>query len=180
MRFGNLLPAALVSAGLVVSGVASAQVQELQRIFDDPSEMSRCATSEPTSTEMAEVGAMLKARERELGLLAVGGQIKVAWHVIYSGSTGNIPQSQIDAQIAELNKAYSGFYGGVNTGYTFVLASVSRTNNNRWFACTPGTSRETQMKNALATDVTHRLNVYTCKPGQNLLGWSYFPNSYAE
>jgi hypothetical protein len=32
----------------------------------------------------------------------VGGQIKVAFHVIYSGSEGNIPQSQIDAQIGGL------------------------------------------------------------------------------
>jgi len=110
----------------------------------------------------------------------VGGQIKVAWHVIYSGSTGNIPQSQIDAQIAELNKAYSGFYGGVNTGYTFVLASVDRTNNRQWFGVTPQTNKETQMKNALAIDPAHRLNVYSAKPGQNLLGWAYFPNSFPE
>jgi len=140
----------------------------------------QCGTPTPSLAEQFAEGAALKRYVDEFGALAVGGQIKVAFHVIYSGSTGNIPQSQIDAQIAELNKAYSGFYGGVNTGYTFVLASVSRTNNSRWFKMTPGSGAERQAKQALATDVTHRLNVYTGALGQNLLGWSYFPNSYPE
>lgn len=139
-----------------------------------------CATPEPSVSEQLAESAALKRYVDEFGAMAVGGQIKVAFHVIYSGSTGNIPQSQIDASIAELNKAYSGFYGGANTGYTFVLASVSRTNNNRWFKMTPGSGAERQAKQALATDVTHRLNVYSCGPGQNLLGWAYFPSSYPE
>jgi hypothetical protein len=45
---------------------------------------------------------------------------------------------------------------------------------------TPGTSKERNAKNALAIDPTHRLNVYSCRPGQSLLGWAYFPWSYAE
>ena len=139
-----------------------------------------CATPEPSQSEMEQVGMALRRRVEEFGALAVGGQIKVAFHVIYSGATGNIPQSQIDAQIAELNKAYSGFYGGANTGYTFVLASVDRTNSSKWFKMTPGTNAERQAKQALAKDIPHRLNIYTCKPGQNLLGWSYLPNSYPE
>jgi hypothetical protein len=109
-----------------------------------------------------------------------GGQIKVAFHVIYSGSEGNLTDAQIAAQITELNRAYSGFYGGVNTGYTFVLASTDRTKNSKWFKMTPGSAAEQQAKQALALDVTHRLNIYSCKPGQNLLGWAYFPSSYPE
>ncbi len=139
-----------------------------------------CATPVPSQAEMDQVGMALRRHVEEFGALAVGGQIKVAFHVIYSGSTGNIPQSQIDAQIAELNKAYAGFYGGFNTGYTFVLASVDRTNSSKWFRMTPGSSAERRAKQALALDIPHRLNIYTCKPGQNLLGWAYFPNSYPE
>jgi hypothetical protein len=45
---------------------------------------------------------------------------------------------------------------------------------------TPGSTAERNAKQALATDITHRLNVYSCRPGQNLLGWAYFPNSYPE
>ena len=184
MTSRSLLPTALLTAALLsAASLAFAQVTPQRESEDGDSwsgAVARCATETPSESEVQAVASYLKAHQSELAGLAVGGQIKVAWHVIYSGSTGNIPQSQIDAQIAELNKAYSGFYGGVNTGYTFVLASVSRTNNNSWWTCTPGTAKERNMKNALATDVTHRLNVYTCKPGQNLLGWSYFPNSYAE
>ena len=139
-----------------------------------------CATPEPTIAEMEMVKAQVDQWLSENAIQATGGQIKVAFHVIYSGNTGNIPQSQIDAQINELNLAYSGAHGGANTGYTFVLASVSRTNSSKWFKMTPGSAAERQAKQALAVDIPHRLNVYTCKPGQNLLGWSYLPNSYPE
>jgi hypothetical protein len=139
-----------------------------------------CATPEPTATEMENVRAQVDDWLRLNTVSATGGQIKVAFHVIYAGSEGNLTDAQINAQIAELNKAYSGFYGGANTGYTFVLASVDRTRSSKWFRMTPGSSAETQAKQALATDVTHRLNLYTCKPGQNLLGWAVFPNSYPE
>lgn len=116
----------------------------------------------------------------QVPVLVSGGNIKVAWHVVYNGSTGNIPQSQIDAQITELNKAYAGFYGGANTGYTFSLASVDRTNNRRWFSMTPGSNAESQAKNGLALDPLHRLNIYSAAPGQGLLGWATFPWSYSE
>src|SRR5512138_3405547 len=39
---------------------------------------------------------------------------------------------------------------------------------------TPGSGAETQAKNALAYQPATTLNIYTCKPGQNLLGWSVF------
>lgn len=132
-----------------------------------------CATEEPSSAQMDVVESAFKRWVEENGIQA-GGQIKVAWHVIYSGSTGNIPQSQIDAQISYMNSRYAG------TGFSFVLASVDRTNNNSWWTMTPGTAKERNAKNALAVDPAHRFNVYTCKPGQGLLGWATFPWSYAE
>lgn len=181
MKVRVLLGSAILCLSLSVPAFAQLRApDDFGGAGHDETITERCATTEPTSEEQSQTAAALKAFLLQNGINAVGGQIKVAWHVIYSGSTGNIPQSQIDASIAELNKAYSGFYGGVNTGYTFVLASVDRTNNRQWFACTPGSSKETQMKNALAIDPAHRLNVYSCKPGQNLLGWAYFPNSYPE
>ncbi|MBI5710928.1 MAG: T9SS type A sorting domain-containing protein [Candidatus Eisenbacteria bacterium] len=185
MKSRLLLPAALTVAMLLACAAAFAARPPIDYPegpggpFGDV-ELSRCATPEPTVAEMNRVQAALKRYVDELGVQAVGGQIKVAFHVIYSGTTGNIPQSQIDAQIAELNKAYAGYYGGVNTGYTFVLASVDRKNSSSWFKMTPGSGAEKNAKNALAIDPAHRLNLYTCKPGQNLLGWAYFPWSYAE
>lgn len=134
----------------------------------------RCGTPAPSIAEMDQVQEAIGQYMARVGPTVNGGQIKVAWHVIYSGSTGNIPQSQIDAQIAELNAAYA------STGYSFVLASVDRTNNSGWFTMTPNSSKERNAKRALATNVAQRLNIYSCKPGQNLLGWAYFPNSYPE
>ena len=178
MRARSLVAAALLST-LFAAGTALAQ--DSFRIPDGDLSSGgerQCGTPTPSPSEMQAVAKRLGFNPPST--LAVGGQIKVAWHVIYSGSSGNIPQSQIDAQIAELNKAYSGFYGGVNSGYTFVLSSVDRTSNNKWFTMTPGSRNETNAKNALAVDPLHRFNVYTAKPGQGLLGWATFPWSYAE
>jgi hypothetical protein len=135
-----------------------------------------CGTPTPTPEEMQAVQSQVDRWLRTYGqTAAVGGQIKVAFHVISGrNNEGDIPQSQIDAQIATLNSTYAG------TGYTFVLASVSRRNNRQWFAMTPQTKAETDCKNALAVSPATRLNIYTCKPGQNLLGWAYFPDSFPE
>jgi len=111
-----------------------------------------------------------------------GGQIPVYFHVIYLGSEGNVPESQLDAQILVMNRNYAGLdYKGVpvsgaaNTGYTFYKAGVTRTNNRKWFRLTPGSRAEIRAKDALATNPGGALNIYVCKPGQNLLGWSVFP-----
>jgi hypothetical protein len=142
-----------------------------------------CGTPEPAALEAQQLHEAVQRYVETMGveaIQAVGGQIQVAFHVIYYSTEGNVPQEQIDAQIAEMNKCYAGYYGGVNTGYTFVLASVDRTSNKKWFTMLPGSNNERLAKQTLALDVPHRLNVYTCKPGRSLLGWSYFPTSYAE
>ena len=114
--------------------------------------------------------------------IVAGGQIPVYFHVIYSGSEGNVPESQLDAQIQVLNYNYAGkdyngapIPGAARTGYTFVKAGTDRTEDRRWFTMLPGTGKETQAKNALAINPGGALNIYTCKPGQNLLGWAVFP-----
>ena len=132
-----------------------------------------CGAPEPTTTEMDAVGTALRRYIGE-GRASATGQIKVAFHVIYNGTTGNVPQSQLDAQIAYMNQRYAG------TGFSFVIASVDRTNNSKYFSMTPGSRNETNCKNALAIDPIHRFNVYTAAPGQGLLGWATFPWSYAE
>jgi pregnancy-associated plasma protein-A len=100
--------------------------------------------------------------------------IPIAFHVLTCNGQGNVPQSQIDAQVRELNSAYRG------TGFKFTLASVDRTENCQWFSNLTGPGVEKKMKQALAIDPTHRLNVYTADLGHNLLGWAYFPQSFAE
>ncbi|MEZ4313500.1 MAG: zinc metalloprotease [Polyangiaceae bacterium] len=108
--------------------------------------------------------------------------INVAFHVINKGTgiaNGDIPLSMINDQIAVLNAAYAGQTGGAATPFKFVLASVDRTTNATWYTMTPGSSAESQAKNALHTGGATTLNVYSANIGQGLLGWATFPWSYA-
>lgn len=168
----------VAALALVIASVASAA----DLPTGDLSSGRTCGTPEVSPEEQLNIQQQVDQFISQNGadLMVTGGNIKVAWHVIYSGSTGNIPQSQIDASVTELNKAYSGFYGGANTGYTFSWATTDRTSRSSWFKMTPGSGAESQAKNALAIDPLHRLNIYSCKPGQSLLGWATFPWSYAE
>ena len=101
-------------------------------------------------------------------------QIPVAFHVIYSGSTGNVSSSQINAQINVLNSAYA------SAGYSFYLSKVTRTNNRTWFGLRQGSSTENKMKSALRVDPATTLNIYSANPGQGLLGWATFPWMYGQ
>ena len=78
-------------------------------------------------------------------------------------------------QVVYENDTTNPVAGACNTGYTFFKNNVDRTFNRLWFTMTPGTHKEAQAKSALGVNQTSTLNLYTCKPGQNLLGWSTFP-----
>ncbi len=101
--------------------------------------------------------------------------VPVYFHVINNGSgttQGNIPDSQIAAQIQVLNDAYAG------TPFTFTLMATTRTTNASWFAMTPGSAGESQAKNALRVGGAGTLNIYSANPSGGLLGWATFPSSY--
>jgi len=172
---------ALCSMLALVGSISIAFAQDptaAERILTDSFDggARTCGSPTPTADEMHAVQRQVDHWLRTYGqTAAVGGQIKVAFHVIYGrNNEGNIPQSQVQAQVDHLNTTFAG------TGYTFVLASTDRTFNAQWFTMTPQTNKETQAKNALAISPATRLNLYTCKPGQNLLGWAYYPNSFPE
>ncbi|KAJ7692459.1 hypothetical protein B0H17DRAFT_541189 [Mycena rosella] len=107
--------------------------------------------------------------------------LNVYFHVVSKDSTlagGNVPASQLTAQVAAMNDAYSG------TGITWVLAGTTRTVNAAWFnTAGPDTSVQTSMKNSLRTGGVADLNVYTVGfvsgAGEGLLGYSTFPSSYS-
>ena len=109
-------------------------------------------------------------------LNVAGGVIPVYWHVINKGTgsaNGDIPASQITAQMNVLNAAYAG------TGWSFSLVSTDRTTNSAWYAAGPGTTAQTQMKNALRQGSKNALNIYSSNIGGGLLGYATFPASYA-
>ena len=161
------------------------------RNADNGDVVYRCATDErgpKVDTPAMEEIQRFIAENR----IAAGGVIPVNFHVIYSSNTpaSNVSDAMLDAQILVLNRNFAGrdyngniVAGAANTGYTFVKATTTRTlasgNKKNWFTMTPGSSAETNAKNALAVNWTSSLNLYTCKPGQNLLGWATFPSDLA-
>lgn len=107
--------------------------------------------------------------------------IPVYFHVITNVSgQGAVSLTQINNQIAVLNAAFSGATGGANTPFRFQLVAVDTTTNSSWYTAGPGTTAQTQMKNALRRGGKGDLNIYTNNIGGGLLGYATFPSSYAN
>jgi hypothetical protein len=148
---------------------------------------ARCSTKPVNEFEALEVDASLerfKAEQRggEDERPAGSVTVQVYYHVIRQGSgisNGDVPQTQIDAQMNVLNDAFSGATGGFNTPYRFVLAGVTRTTNATWFNLNSGSTAEAQMKSALRVGGANVLNIYSAKLGGGLLGWATFPWWYS-
>jgi len=108
--------------------------------------------------------------------------IPVWYHVIHDGNTGNLTNAQVQAQFDQTNKDFAGQEnpgsGAAQMDITFTLAGVTRTNNGLWFSDID--RYETQIKTELAVDNTRNFNQYFGNFRAGLLGFCYFPNSFAE
>ena len=105
--------------------------------------------------------------------------VPVWFHVINNGTganNGNVPDAQIQDQIAVLNAAYA----STNSPFFFTLAGITRTTNATWYTLSPGSTAESQAKTALRRGGAGTLNVYSANPGGGLLGWATFPSDYAS
>jgi hypothetical protein len=135
-----------------------------------------CATIEPSESERAQIDALLSSQKKEMR--AVGSvTIPVYFHVINQGTglaNGDIPDSQITAQMNVLNAAYS------NTPFTFALQTTDRTTNSTWYNLRSGSAAEKKMKAALRKGGANALNLYSANLGGGLLGWATFPSSYSS
>ena len=96
-------------------------------------------------------------------------------HVITNGSVGAVSDETIKRQMIALDLSFRGFYGGVDTGFRFVLRGVTRTNNAAWFNMGAGSSAESAAKRALHSGGPNALNIYTTAGG-GFLGWAYYPD----
>ena len=148
----------------------------------------RCATKDHDEKEREQVS---QENSRFKKALAASGQeverapgsvmVPVYFHVIRSGSgAGDVTDSEINAQIAVLNDAYSGQTGGANTPFRFTLAGVDRTNNEAWYTMGYGSQEEKAAKAALRKGGAETLNIYTANLGGGLLGWATFPSDYRK
>ncbi|NTX05263.1 MULTISPECIES: zinc metalloprotease [Myxococcus] len=135
-----------------------------------------CATVEPSVEERAAIDAFLA--EQKTAMRAVGSvTVPTYFHVINKGSgiaNGDIPDSQITAQMNVLNAAYA------NTPFRFVLQGTDRTTNSKWFALKDSSANERAMKKALRKGGKESLNIYSANLSGGLLGWATFPSSYTS
>jgi len=147
------------------------------REFGASAGLRRCGTRHPSIAERERIEAAVRAFfQRRAAPAAGGGTIHVYVHVINKGSgiaNGDVPASQIDAQIDVLNATYAA------AGWSFVLAGVDRTTNASWYTMSDGSTTELEAKTALRIGSADALNLYTANPGDGSLGWSTFPSSYA-
>lgn len=141
-----------------------------------------CGAHTPSATEQAQIDQEIAAYARTMQArphaLAVAAPtvIPVYFHVINKGSgiaNGDIPDSQVQAQMEVLNAAYA------SSGYQFQLVSTDRTTNATWFKMSPGSTAQTAAKKALRKGGANALNLYTAGLSGGLLGYATFPWSYA-
>jgi Pregnancy-associated plasma protein-A len=104
------------------------------------------------------------------------GVLNVYFHVIYSGSgtSGDVLDSQIAAQLDVLNIAFA------STGWSFILAGTDRTDNATWFTMSPGSTAEAQAKAALRLGSADDLNIYTVNLQGGSLGFTTWPWAYSQ
>jgi hypothetical protein len=118
----------------------------------------------------------VKARQPGGAADLTGGVIPVYFHVINQGlslADGNVSDNQINAQINHLNATFS------STGWSFALTGITRTTNPTWFTDCEGNS-EAAMKGTLRQGSADDFNIYSCNPGDGLLGRATFPSSYTS
>ncbi len=160
-----------------------------------------CASSEILAAQLA-ADPGLKARREALEIftkdvmaknaankIAISITIPVVVNVVYNTAAENISLEQIQSQIDVLNEDFNKQNKDVvnvpsvyrklvgDGGVHFVLSSVVRRQSNRkTWAPVDG------MKSAAgggidATDPEHKLNIWCCNLGQNLLGYAYYPGT---
>ncbi|MGH2475891.1 MAG: zinc metalloprotease [Candidatus Limnocylindrales bacterium] len=99
--------------------------------------------------------------------------VPVYFHIVTDGALGNLTTTQINQQVAVLDKTFGGREGGADSGFSFQLVGVTRTNDATWYASQSG-GAEHAMKRALRQGGDDALNVYTTSGGA-YLGWAYLP-----
>jgi hypothetical protein len=134
-----------------------------------------CGTPELSDEEVDRIEQVAAALRRKLKLPPPAaiplGTVSVYFHCIYANQggapVGLLTMEQVEAQIEALSAKFDNL--------DFELAGVDFTENNEWFAMTPGSPEELEAKSALAVDPTRYLNLYSAGLQGGLGGWAYFP-----
>eukprot|EP01006_Ploeotia_vitrea_P008672 TRINITY_DN20764_c0_g1_i1.p1 TRINITY_DN20764_c0_g1~~TRINITY_DN20764_c0_g1_i1.p1 ORF type:complete len:277 (+),score=15.62 TRINITY_DN20764_c0_g1_i1:23-853(+) len=133
----------------------------------------KCGVKDLSHDEFLRAEEHRNQRLEGVRTMTSGATIDVYFHVITNSTgAGEIPESQINAQIDVLNNAYG------SHGWKYVLKATDVTSNDEWFVTEPGARSETQMKTTLRKGTAQDLNLYTANIGGGLLGWATFPKDY--
>jgi Pregnancy-associated plasma protein-A len=129
-------------------------------------------TREP---DLGQIHADLPASAKNKAAKTLKATVPVYFHVVTDGTIGNLTSAQISAQMTVLNKTFAGSESGANTGFSFRLAGVTRSDNAGWFYAGPGGTNEHTMKSTLHRGGTNALNLYSTTAAA-YLGWAYLPS----
>lgn len=139
-----------------------------------PTKFYRCGTPPPTPSEKIQANRVITALRTHRVNFQGRTVVPIRFHVIHQGGQGYLPDSQLKAQVALLNRIYA------PASFQFTIADVNLHENDVWFTNEPGTDAEFEMKTELGTDTAGSLNIYTAEPGGGLLGYATFPWWYAD
>ncbi|MEU6718132.1 zinc metalloprotease [Nonomuraea sp. NPDC046802] len=132
----------------------------------------RSPSPEDVGKVMAELGRRLDG-VRPPAAFTVPTQV----HVVTNGER-KVSDEAIRSQIEVLNTAYSGGYGGVDTGVRFKLEGISVFENAAWFADPVG--NEKPMKTTLRKGGSSVLNLYIAQLSEFMLGFATYPYWYVQ
>ena len=97
-------------------------------------------------------------------------QVDVVFHVVYGNDNrGRVDQATVRRQFDLLQPSFDMLDG--DSGFTFTLRDIRYVRNNDWFRNCHEKGTSSAMKEALARDVERTMNVITCGPDVNILGF---------
>lgn len=171
-----MAPLALALYASAMVGTASGALAEAAQVWScDPQTAAPVGRGgivrEP---DLGEVHADLPASAKGKAGRRFKATVPVYFHVVTDGAIGNLTNAQIADQISVLNLTFGGGEGGADTGFTFELAGVTRSDNAKWFYSGSG-GAEHDMKRTLRRGGANALNLYSTTAGA-YLGWAYLPS----
>ncbi|RVX47906.1 pregnancy-associated plasma protein-A [Nonomuraea polychroma] len=136
------------------------------------------STPGPRSPKPEDVAKLMAELDRRLAGVTPPTTITVPTRVhVLTRGVRKVSDQAIRSQIAVLNSAYGGAFGGVDTGVRFRLDSISVRDNATWF--TDPVGHEQPMKNALHKGGAETLNLYIAQLSELMLGFASYPYWYA-
>jgi hypothetical protein len=186
----SVLPAGTVTAAPTqsdVSGVvcatdegSAARVRPGEEHAGERNEMTAKQAAAAEKDFQSRLAARRASAGPDLGIQAVV-TIPVVFHVVYAADgTGNVTNTQINQQIAEMNQDFAGGESSQasNTEFQFTLQTVRRWQNTSWFNDPDSAAGEAAMKSATHEGDAGVLNIWSTNT--SYLGYATFPSWYAQ